>query len=394
MDKFTRILYSIIENQYPNLKMIIKFPQYIGLLLLSSFIFSCSSELDSETGKSEIPPTKFDPVYTETYFPPITRTNEWETVSMATLGWNEDEVTNLLSYLEDNNTDAFIILKDGRIVLEEYFGDFKMDDNHTWNSAGKNLTAMLIGIAQQEEYLSITNATSTYLGEGWSNLALEQEQRITIKNQLTMTTGFDYTVENTFCTDPECLTYLNDPSTTWYYHNAPYTLLDDVIANAVNTDFNSYFSEKIKEPIGMQGTFIKIGYNNVFFSTARSMARFGILNLHEGLWNNTSILNNSTYFSAMTNTSQNFNLSYGYLYWLNGKESFKLPSSEANFTGNLIPNAPADLFAALGKDDQKLYMVPSMDLVIVRLGDASTDELLGPSSFDNEIWGILNKIIN
>lgn len=367
-----------------------EFPRLFSLLILSILLFACSSE--SETEKNGTPAV-VEPISLEAYFPPISRTNEWDTVSMTTLGWNEDKVSNLLNYLEDNNTDAFIILKDGRIVLEEYFGGFKQDDNHAWNSAGKNLTAMLTGIAQQEEYLKITDSTSTYLGEGWSSLPKDQEERITIKNQLTMTTGLDYMVDDLFCTDPECIQYLNDPGTTWYYHNAPYTLLDEVIANAVNTDFNSYFSEKIKEPIGMQGIFIKIGYNNIFFSTARSMARFGILNLKQGSWDGTAILSDTVYFNAMINTSQNFNLSYGYLYWLNGKESFKLPSSEADFTGSLIPNAPADLFAALGKNDQKLYMVPSMDLVVVRMGGASNEELLGPSSFDNELWGLLNVII-
>ena len=95
----------------------------------------------------------------------------------------------------------------------------------------------------------------------------------------------------------------------------------------------------------------------------------------------------------MTNSSQNYNLAYGYLYWLNGKSSFRLPNSEDEFTGSLIPNAPADLYAGLGLNDQKLYMVPSLDLVIVRMGGASNEELLGPSSFDNEIWGLINAII-
>ena len=79
---------------------------------------------------------------------------------------------------------------------------------------------MLTGIAQQEEFLSVTDATSNYLGEGWSSLTIDQELSITIKNQLTMTTGLDYNVEDAFCTDPECLIYLNDIDTTWYYHNA------------------------------------------------------------------------------------------------------------------------------------------------------------------------------
>ena len=373
--------------------MNMKFPHHFSLIALTLLLSACSSESDPETGKSEIPPTEVDPIPTETYFPPVSRTDEWETVSMATLGWKDDQVDNLLTYLNDNDTDAFIILKDGRIVLEEYFGDFKMNDNHAWNSAGKNLTAMLTGIAQQEEYLNITDATSAYLGNGWSNMTLEQEGAISIENQLTMTTGLNYNLNDIFCTDPECLTYLNDPSTMWYYHNAPYTLLDKVIENAVDTDFNSYFSEKIKEPIGMQGTFINIGYNNIYFSTARSMARFGILNLNQGVWDRISILSDTAYFNSMTNSSQDLNPSYGYLYWLNGKSSYRLPGSEAEFSGSLIPNAPADLIAALGKNDQKLYMVPSLDLVVVRMGGASSEELLGPSGFDNEIWALLNEII-
>ena len=371
-----------------------KFSQYFSLIILSTILVSCSSDSEpsSETDKSETPPA-VSPIPTETYFPPISRTDEWETLTMESLGWNEDEVSNLYFFLENNNTDAFIILKDGRIVIEKYFGDFKSDDNHAWNSAGKNLTSMLTGIAQEENYLNITDPTSSYLGEGWSTMPIEQELNITIENQLTMTTGLDYTVDDIFCTDPECLTYLNDPSTFWYYHNGPYTLLDDVIANATETDFNAYFSEKIKEPIGMQGLFIKIGYNNVFFSTARSMARFGILNLNEGNWNGTSILSDQSYFNAMTNTSQNLNPAYGYLYWLNGKNTYRLPSSETEYTGSLIPNAPDDLYAGLGINDQKLYMVPSLDLVVVRMGGASNEELLGPSSFDNELWELINALI-
>ena len=371
-----------------------KFSQYFSLIALLSVFVSCSSDSEpsTETEKSGTPPA-VTPVPTETYFPPISRTNEWETLSMETLGWNENEVSNLYFFLENNNTDAFIIIKDGRIVIEKYFGDFKSDDNHAWNSAGKNLTAMLTGIAQEEGFLNILEPTSTYLGEGWTNMPLNQEQNITIKNQLTMTTGLDYTVEDIFCTDPECLNFLNDPNTFWYYHNGPYTLLDDVIANATERDFNAYFSEKIKEPIGMQGLFLKIGYNNVFFSTARSMARFGILNLNQGNWDGTSILSDQEYFNAMTNSSQNHNLAYGYLYWLNGKSSFRLPSSEDEFTGSLIPNAPDDLIAGLGLNDQKLYMVPSLDMVIVRMGGASNEELLGPSSFDNELWELINAVI-
>jgi CubicO group peptidase (beta-lactamase class C family) len=88
------------------------------------------------------------------------------------------------------------------------------------------------------------------------------------------------------------------------------------------------------------------------------------------------------------------NPSYGYLYWLNGKESFRVPGSEIQFNGKLIPNAPNDLYAGLGKNDQKLYVVPSEELVVVRLGDDAGETLLGPSSFDNDLWEFLNDLMD
>jgi hypothetical protein len=59
----------------------------------------------------------------------------------------------------------------------------------------------------------------------------------------------------------------------------------------------------------------------------------------------------------------------------------------------LFPNAPADLYAALGKNDQKLYVVPSQKLVVVRMGESAGNVQLAASSFDNELWGKLKPII-
>jgi len=74
---------------------------------------------------------------------------------------------NLFNYLESNKTRAFIVLKEGRIVIEEYFGDningtsdFDRNSQWYWASAGKTLTATLVGIAQQDGFLNIENPTS------------------------------------------------------------------------------------------------------------------------------------------------------------------------------------------------------------------------------------------
>ena len=58
-----------------------------------------------------------------------------------------------------------------------------------------------------------------------------------------------------------------------------------------------------------------------------------------------------------------------------------------------MPDAPEDLYAGLGKNDQKLHIVPSQNLVLVRMGEDTGETLLGPSSFDNELWIQINSLI-
>ncbi len=185
------------------------------------------------------------------YFPPLNSTT-WETVSIEELGWNAAAEQPLYTFLEAGKTDAFLVLKNGRIVLEKYFGNFDATKNHSWNSAAKTLTSFTAGIAQQEGLLSIDKPSSDYMGAGWSSLTTEQEQQITVRHHLTMTTGLDYTVSDNFCTDTECLLFKNEPGTYWYYHNAAYTLLDNIITGAVGQDFTAYFNAKVRDKIGMQ----------------------------------------------------------------------------------------------------------------------------------------------
>jgi CubicO group peptidase (beta-lactamase class C family) len=327
------------------------------------------------------------------YFPPITGTT-WETTTVASLGWDQTQLDALYPYLQSVGTKAFIIVKNGKIVTEKYFGTFTADSVWYWASAGKTITGMLIGIAQQEGLININDQTSKYLGTGWTSEPLAKENLITIKNQLTMTTGLDDGVADPDCTLPGCLVYKADAGTRWAYHNAAYTLLDGVIQNASGVSFNTYFQQKIRDKIGMNGLWIKTpNSNNIYYSNARSMARFGLLMLNKGKWDNTTILADTNYFHSQVNTSQNLNLSYGYLTWLNGKASSMLPQTQIVFPVSIIPNAPADLFAALGKNDQKVYVVSSQKLVVIRMGTTAGGVNLAGDDFDNTLWGKLKTII-
>jgi len=324
------------------------------------------------------------------YFPPLTGDN-WETRDPEDLNWCPSKIDSLYSYLESQSTKAFIVLKDGKIVLEQYFNGHAQNTLWYWASAGKTITSFLVGMAQQEGLLSIDNPTSNYLGTGWTSCTTEQEEAITVWHQLTMTSGLDDGVPNSACTAPDCLQYLAEPSTRWSYHNAPYTLLDQVIANASNMTLNQYTTQKLKNPTGMTGSYMSVDDNTVYFSNARSMARFGLLMLNQGNWNGNQVMTDAEYFEAMINTSQDLNKSYGYLWWLNGKPNYMVPGLQVTIPGSLLPNAPDDMYSALGKNGQFLNVVPSQNLVLIRMGDEPSGALV-PLLMNDKIWEYMNAL--
>lgn len=325
------------------------------------------------------------------YFPPLIG-NTWETTSPASLGWCTDRIDSLYNFLEQKNTKAFIVLKDGRIVMERYFGTFTADSSWYWASAGKTITAYLVGKAREQGYLSLSDSSSKYLGPGWTSLSPQQEDSITIRHQLTMTTGLDDGTGDVDCTLPSCLQYLAPAGWRWAYHNAPYTLLEEVLNNATSQNINVYTQNVLKTQTGMTGLWLTVGYNNVYYSRPRSMARFGLLLQNRFKWNNTSLLTDMNYVEEMLNSSQPHNYAYGYLTWLNGKGSFMVPSSQIKFPGSYAAAAPLDMYAAIGKNGQIVSVAPSKGLVVVRMGD---DPAAGdvPFTLCDDIWQRLNYVM-
>jgi CubicO group peptidase (beta-lactamase class C family) len=344
------------------------------LLFVSILFFSCK-KTDSGAGNSGT----IDNAY---YFPSLTG-DTWESKTAASLNWDETKLQEAFDYAATRNTFGLIVLHHGKIVKEQYWNSWTKETKYYIASAGKSVTALVAGIAQQEGTININNKVSQYLGTGWTSLPLAKENLITVKHQLTMTTGLDDGVVDQDCTSPSCLIYKADAGTRWAYHNAPYHLVHDLLAVASGKTWNTYCKEKLFDKIGLPNAF---WLNHIMWCTTREAARFGSLTLRKGEWNGIQLLTDQNYYTAMVNSSQNYNLSYGYLWWLNGKASSMVPQSQVVFPIALVPNAPADMFMALGKDDKKIYVVPSLDVVVVRLGDDAGGSAAGPSSFDNDLW--------
>ena len=331
-----------------------------------------------------LPPGRATAQTASLYFPPLTGST-WASTTPASLGWCQTPLDSLLVFAGRNGSKSLLILKDGRMVVEQYYGTYTADSAWYWASAGKSLTATLVGLARQDGLLSLTDSTSQYLGR-WTSAPRPQQRQIQLLHQLTMTTGLDDSPPapcDNESTTPSCLRYLAPPATRWAYHTGAYRTLQNVLVQASGaTSMTAYTSQRLGNRIGMTGLWA----NDVFYSKARSMARFGLFILARGSWNGTPIMTDAAYFQAMTTPSQTLNRSYGYLWWLNGQSSYRLPGSQVNFPGAVIPAAPADMIAALGKNDQKIYVVPSLGLVVVRQGQSAGASRLAASSFDNELW--------
>lgn len=354
--------------------------KHLKLFLLFLVPFSaCNNENDPK-------PDTIEPFY----FPSDADVT-WETKSFSDLQWNETAIDDLNEYLIQAHSKSFMILVNGRIVMEEYYDGHTQNSSWEWNSAGKTLVATTTGIAQQESLLNINNSATQYLGAGWTSETTEKENLITSRHLLTMTSGIND--ESNFVIKSN-LTYLADAGARWSYHNV-FQKLMDVVAAASDQDFDTYFDARLKNKIGMDGYWDYGTIFTIYHSTTRSMARFGLLALNKGKWKDEQIINKA-FFNESISTSQNINPSYGYLWWLNGKSSYMVPGGQTVYEGPLVPNAPADMYAAMGASDQRIYVIPSKNMVVIRMGDASDPDNpnFALSGFDDDLWQKINAVIN
>jgi CubicO group peptidase (beta-lactamase class C family) len=366
-----------------------KWKPIILMALLSSLplLYSCNPDGDPEV----IPDSPSD----ESMFFPNPEPATWNTLNPDSLGWNTTKLNELNTYLKNKKTKGFIILKNGRIVVEEYYNLHNKNAKWNWYSAAKSLTSTMVGIAEAEGKMHLDSSTSTYLGEDWSALTDEREDSIKLKHHLSMSTGLKNPIGNWMewtCIQPLCFMYQAPVNTRWAYHQGAFTLNQEMVSAATGTNFKQYCRTKIQDPLGMDGSWTNLLGANVFSSTTRSMARFGLLVLNKGTWKDTIVFPED-YYNRMIQPSQDMNKAYGYLWWLNGQEDFLGTQNQTVFQGSLVPNAPSDMFCALGAQDQKIYIIPSLDMVVVRCGEPAGNTEFASSSFDNELWGKLMDIL-
>ena len=310
----------------------------------------------------------------ERYYPPTAPGNDaWARVDPSVLGWDTTAWAALDAFLAASGTDGFLVLQGGRILLERYYGGWGIHSTRPAFSVTKSITATQIGTLQAAGLLSIDDPVTQYVGSGWSNATPAQEMSISIRHLLTMTSGLDDT-----------LFPISAPGATWYYSTEVYRELLDVIEGASGATRRQVARVLLLRPIGMHDTRYEPG-GEFMLSSTRDLARFALLISREGVWESTTVLPDKAYLDEMLEPSQSLNLAYGLLWWLNGQASWTTPDGTMG-TGTFIPSAPDDMVMALGALDQKVYIVPSMDLIVVRQGGSGGG---AQGSYDEALWSLI-----
>lgn len=332
------------------------------------------------------------PTPQELYFPPVAET--WLSASPAEVDWDAAALARVLTFAREHRSTALVMLHRGRILAEEYWtvpvaarptADASGRPVEDVASVQKSVVAALIGIAIERKLMDLDAPAARYLGPGWSKASTAQEGAITVRHLMSMTSGLD-----------ESLAYAYPPGQRWFYNTPAYSTLITALARASGHPPNLYTAEWLMARIGAVDTrWIERapGGPNPYglATTARDLARFGLLMLAEGRWRETTIVPRAYLRDEVLRPSQTLNPSYGLLWWVNGSDGWEDWTHGGRQRGRFIPTAPADSIAARGAGDRRLYVVPSLGLVVSRLGAPvrGVGTAADTQFFDRELWRLI-----
>ncbi len=306
----------------------------------------------------------------------------WAIADPAARGWDRAALDAAVDLAGKRASTALLVVEHGRILVERYWNGTDASSARDVASVQKSVTAMLFGLAAATTSLRTSDPVSSWLGAGWSR-ARAAEPDITCAHLLTMTSGLD-----------DDLRPVAEPGAAWAYNTVAYAVLHRVLRAATGRSLQDFSDAALFAPVGATAAWRRRpdpgGHaEQGLVASARDLCRLGLLVLAGGHWGRRPLLPRR-WRDAMLARSQDLNHSYGRLWWLNGQDSHLLPDDDRPRTGPLLPAAPHDLVAGLGAGGQKLYVVPSRGLVVVRLGDTPGG---GRTGFDGDLWTALSAAL-
>lgn len=327
----------------------------------------------------------------------------WAVVEPAAAGMDGDRLEAALRFAADHDSRGVVVVRGGRIVAERYWKGWDAQTMRDMFSAQKSVTSTLVGIAQAQGLLPDLDASVATWFPEWKGTP---KARITVRHLLSMTSGLEASrkvlLQHMLARDKTAYTLrlpqVHPPGQRWEYGNPAYALLIELVTRATKQGRQAFASKTLLEPLGMKRTRLgltqvnqrgrwKLTHEGCEIS-CRDMARFGLLALRGGRWRERQVVP-AAYLARATRHNGSTNPAYGYLWWLNSGSSHIRPMGRLR-KGRMWPSCPTDAYAALGARDSKIYVVPSLDLVVTRLGeDAKREGALAGSTFDD---GFLSRV--
>jgi CubicO group peptidase (beta-lactamase class C family) len=287
-------------------------------------------------------------------------------------------------------TRAVVVLYKDKLIAEKYDKNFNKDSKILGWSMTKSITSAAFGVLAKQGKIDVYKPAP--IAE-WKN---DARKKITINDLLHMNSGLEWEENySTICDATKMLFEAEDmgkvqmekpaqfaPNSHWNYSSGTTNLLSRILKNQFKTqqEYLDFWYSAVIDKIGMNsmiveqdmsGTFVGSSYG---WATPRDWSKFGLLYLHKGNWNGEQILDESwiKYTATPTNTS---NGQYGAQFWLNA--------------GGKFPDVPRDMFYCSGYQGQMLAIIPSLDMVIVRMGLKEEDKGF---DFNGFLKGIIESV--
>jgi len=277
-------------------------------------------------------------------------------------------------------TRAVAVVYEGQLIAERYAPGFGPDMPLLGWSMSKSVTNALVGILVRDGKLELRDPAPV---PEWRSPD-DPRSQITLDQLMRMSSGLSFEEIYRPLTDAADMLYGSDdfaafaagkplaaiPEERWNYSSGTANIIARIVRHEAEKGAVNYYRfirEALFDRIGMtsaimepdpSGTFVGSSYA---VATVRDWARFGLLYLQDGLWNGERVLPEGWVEYTTTPTPKAPKGEYGALFWLNDGAS-------GNPGNRLWPHAPADAFAAQGFQEQKVIVIPSKKLVLVRFG--------------------------
>lgn len=318
--------------------------------------------------------------------------SDWSQGNAAELGFDADQLEQIAAEA-DPETACLVVTRHGEIVGEWYWNGWTEESTELVMSVTQAYTATLIGIAQEEGLLDVDDKVSEYIPE-WAGTPSAD---VTIRDLLSHVSGRESTnsignsvLHGQLISSPDPgqfatgLAQEHSRGTVWSQNLPAIELLNPILQAATGQDPAVYAQDKLFGPIGatntrMTQTGAGVTWMHSFLETScRDAARFGYLYLRNGNWDGEQVVSEE-FVEEATHPSQNLNRGWGLMWWLNQPGSLVsidnvlTPDYDEPDDLQLVPDAPDDMYWALGFGGRFIQVHPATDTVVVRLGGASGD---------------------